>query len=195
MFREHGKRWEPSHTASDRQPEDTTFRPKYSEAATQSPTRQHPSTGGSILTTFAERTQTMREQHAQGGLRGLPGQQSDKLGRLRDLIGRRFVIHQIEWQESHFDKDGQFAILTVELEEAPDERAKYATSGAWVTRQLQRFTPADRQLIYTVRELTDERPFNGYYPLVLDYALDAEERANGVRQADGNGSHQRHLQA
>jgi hypothetical protein len=136
------------------------------------------------MATFHEHEQTMREQYAQGRLRGLPGQQSGTLGKLRDLIGRRFLIHTVEWAPSRFDKDAEFAILTVELEEAPGERAKYATSGGWVTRQLQRLTPEDYQLIYTVRELTDEQPFNGYYPLVLAYALDTDSHVIGKEPAD-----------
>jgi hypothetical protein len=139
------------------------------------------------VTAFHEQEQKMREQAAQGRLRGLPGQQSGTLGKLRDLIGRRFLIHAVEWAPSRFDKDAEFAILTVELEEAPGERAKYATSGGWVTRQLQRLTPEDYQLIYTVRELTDEQPFNGYFPLVLAYALDTDTHAAAKEPADRTG--------
>jgi hypothetical protein len=110
------------------------------------------------------------------------------LGRFRDLIGRRFLIRAVTWHPSRFDKDGQFALVEVELEEAPGQLVKYATSRAWVTRQLQRLTPEECELVYTVRELTDERPFNGYYPLVLDYALDMRgSQASGREPADHSG--------
>jgi hypothetical protein len=151
------------------------------------------------MTAFHEHERKMREQYAQGHLRGLPGQQSGTLGKLRDLMGRRFLIHAVEWAPSRFDKDTEFAVLTVELEKAPGERAKYATSGGWVTRQLQRLTPEDYELIYTVRELTDEQPFNGYYPLVLAYALDTDSQATPKEPADRTGgrtgSRSQHAQA
>jgi hypothetical protein len=114
---------------------------------------------------FHDAEDIMRERVGQGGL--------------RDLIGLRFLIHEVKWAPVLHDKKAQVAILTVELEHVQGEQVKYATSEARVLRQLRHMTPEDQQLIYTVREVTGRRPSNGRYPLVLDYPFDTGSQVAG----------------
>jgi hypothetical protein len=109
-----------------------------------------------------------------GNLPELPGQ-GDRIP-LRECIGHSFVIKQVEFDASRFREGDEWARLTVVFEDDPGVERTITAGGAYVVNQLRRIPEGDLpSYLWTARELLSLKgkpieQFNGYYPLVLDYA-------------------------
>ncbi len=109
-----------------------------------------------------------------GNMPELPGQ-GDWIP-LRSCIGRDFVIRRVEFDASKFREDDEYARLAVIFKDDQGVERTVTAGGGYVLNQLRRLSDAELTAhVWTAWELLSLKgkriePFNGLYPIVLDYA-------------------------
>jgi hypothetical protein len=95
---------------------------------------------------------------------------------LRQCIGQPFAIKLVEFDASKYRDSEEYARLTVVFESDPTVERTVTASGKYVMNQLRKMSEDElTAYVWTVRELHSLKgkpiqAFQGYYPIVLDYA-------------------------
>lgn len=125
---------------------------------------------GKYAKQLAEATEHNKRLNDAGDMPELPGQGISA----RSIVGKAFVILGVEYDQSAF-ADKEYARITCVFVDDPDQEYTVNAGGGYVLNQLHRMGPEVHEGLWKFRELLSlngqpVKRFNGYYPLVLDYA-------------------------